>query len=154
MSGGSSTRQGVSGMAVAGTLVIGAAPGIIWLAAYYFAAEQIPLLSDLGAWNFAIGLALLVVGVAVGLAVTAGRAAPVATGPFNPRTNSLAIVALVLGFAFPLAAIPVGHVARAQIRRSNEQGAGLALAGLVLGYLSLFFLLLAVVAVAVALNQS
>ena len=29
----------------------------------------------------------------------------------NPRTNPLAIVALVLGFDFPLLAIPVGHVA-------------------------------------------
>jgi len=40
----------------------------------------------------------------------------------NPRTNPLAIVALVLGFVFPLLAIPAGHVARAQIVRTGERG--------------------------------
>jgi hypothetical protein len=37
----------------------------------------------------------------------------------------------------PLATIPaivLGHVARHQIRRTGEQGAGLALAGLILGW--------------------
>lgn len=55
----------------------------------------------------------------------------------NPRTNPLAIAALVLGFVFPLAAIPVGHISRSQIRRTGEQGSGLAIAGLIFGYLSL-----------------
>jgi hypothetical protein len=55
----------------------------------------------------------------------------------NARTNTLAVVTLVLGFLFPLAAIPVGHVARRQIARSGERGDGLALAGLALGYLAL-----------------
>jgi hypothetical protein len=65
--------------------------------------------------------------------VTADRAVGVL--PANPRTNPLAIVALVLGFVFPLIAIPVGHVSRSQIRRTGEQGDGMALAGLILGYL-------------------
>lgn len=68
-----------------------------------------------------------------GQPVTADRA----LGYVNPRTNSLAVVALVLGLVFPLAAIPVGHVARSQIRRTGEQGNGLALAGLILGYIGL-----------------
>ncbi len=57
------------------------------------------------------------------------------------RTNGLAIASLSCGlaqFAFgPLATIPaivLGHMARGQIRRTGEQGAGLALAGLVLGW--------------------
>ena len=57
------------------------------------------------------------------------------------RTNGLAIASLACGlaqFAFgPLATIPAivfGHMARSQIRRTGEQGAGLALAGLVLGW--------------------
>jgi hypothetical protein len=57
------------------------------------------------------------------------------------RTNGLAIASLACGlaqFAFgPLATIPaivLGHMARSQIRRTGEQGAGLALAGLVLGW--------------------
>ena len=56
-------------------------------------------------------------------------------------TNGLAIASLACGvaqFAFgPLATIPaimLGHMARSQIRRTGEQGAGLALAGLVLGW--------------------
>ena len=57
------------------------------------------------------------------------------------KTNGLAIASLACGlaqFAFgPLATIPaivLGHMARSQIRRTGEQGAGLALAGLVLGW--------------------
>ncbi|MCJ0948148.1 DUF4190 domain-containing protein [Rhodococcus erythropolis] len=52
-------------------------------------------------------------------------------------TNALAIVALVLGIFGGVLAIPVGHVSLNQIRRSGESGRGLAVAGLVLGYLSL-----------------
>jgi hypothetical protein len=57
------------------------------------------------------------------------------------RTNGLAVASLACGlaqFAFgPLGTIPaivLGHMARSQIRRTGEQGAGLALAGLVLGW--------------------
>jgi hypothetical protein len=56
------------------------------------------------------------------------------------RTNSLAIVALVCGiaqFATGITFIPAiicGHLARSQIRRTGEQGDGMALAGLILGY--------------------
>lgn len=64
--------------------------------------------------------------------------------PSDPRTNSLAVVALVLGLVFPLLAIPVAIAARTQIRRSGEQGDGLALAGLILGYISLLTLLVIV----------
>ena len=55
--------------------------------------------------------------------------APVAT------TNTLAILALVFAFVFPLAAIVLGHLAKKQIRQTGEQGEGLATAGLVLGYI-------------------
>ena len=74
-----------------------------------------------------------------------------------PRTNSLAVAALVCGvaeiFTLGLTAIPavvLGHVARGQIRRSGEQGSGLALAGLILGWVAivLFVLLVAVGSVA------
>jgi Domain of unknown function (DUF4190) len=65
----------------------------------------------------------------------------------NPRANPLAIVALVVGFGFPRLAIPVGHVAGAQILRTGERGDGLALAGLVLGYLGLIAVVIALIAV-------
>src|ERR687889_2640739 len=50
--------------------------------------------------------------------------APVAT------TNTMAILALVFAFVFAPAAIIMGHVAKKQIRRTGEQGEGLATAGL------------------------
>lgn len=70
------------------------------------------------------------------------------------RTNSLAIAALVLGLVFPLAAIPIGHIARAQIRRTGEQGRGLALTGLILGYLSVAAIAIVWIAVVVVLRTS
>ena len=73
------------------------------------------------------------------------------------RTNGLAIASLACGlaqFAFgPLATIPaivLGHMARSQIRRTGEQGAGLALAGLVLGW-GAVILGIAVIAVVLAI---
>jgi hypothetical protein len=71
------------------------------------------------------------------------------------RTNGLAIASLACGlaqFAFgPLATIPaivLGHMPRSQIRRTGEQGASLALAGLVLGWGAV---ILAIVLIAVGL---
>jgi len=57
------------------------------------------------------------------------------------KTNGLAVASLVCGFAQflvgPLATLPAivfGHMARNQIKQTGEQGSGLALAGLVLGW--------------------
>jgi hypothetical protein len=70
------------------------------------------------------------------------------------RTNGLAIASLVCGVAqmmlWPLATIPavvLGHVARSQIRRTGEQGAGLALAGLILGWIGIGFAVLATIGI-------
>jgi hypothetical protein len=68
-----------------------------------------------------------------------GPAAPMA--PPAARTNGFAIASLACGlaqFMFPPLSIPaivLGHVARGQIRRTGEQGAGLALMGLILGWM-------------------
>ena len=74
------------------------------------------------------------------------------------KTNGLAIASLACGiaqFAFgPMATIPaivLGHVARHQIRRTGEQGAGLALAGLVLGWAAV---ILGIVLIVVALTMA
>ena len=50
------------------------------------------------------------------------------------KYNVLAIVSLVTAFFVSLAAIITGHIALNQIKRTGEQGRGLAIAGLVLGY--------------------
>jgi hypothetical protein len=70
-----------------------------------------------------------------------------------PGTNRLAVASLACGLAQlavgPLATIPaiaLGYVARGQIRRSGEQGAGLALAGLILGWAAVILGIVLVVA--------
>lgn len=74
--------------------------------------------------------------------------APVAV----PQTSTLAIVSLVCGiatwvflpFVGAIAAVITGHMARKEIRASAGRlsGDGLAIAGLVLGYLQVFFILI------------
>jgi hypothetical protein len=49
-------------------------------------------------------------------------------------TNVLAIIALVLGILLPPGGIVCGHIALRQIRRTHENGHGLALAGTIIGY--------------------
>ena len=74
------------------------------------------------------------------------------------KTNGLAIASLACGiaqFAFgPLATIPaivLGDMARQQIKRTGEQGAGLALAGLILGWATVILgIVLIVVGLAIA----
>ena len=83
--------------------------------------------------------------------------------PFQPGyypavttpTSGLAIGALVCGiaelFTLGLASIPaviLGHCARAHIRRTGERGDGLAIAGLVLGYLGIGIWTLIIIALA------
>lgn len=80
---------------------------------------------------------------------TAGVSSPAKMGsagyspaaPITPETSGLAIGSLICGILFfflpsAIAAIVMGHISRAQIRRSGGQktGAGMALAGLILGY--------------------
>lgn len=76
------------------------------------------------------------------------------------RTNSTAIASLVLALCVPfsgLTAIPAvicGHKARREIRRTGEQGDGMAVAGLVIGYLAIAFGALFVIALmAIASRQ-
>jgi Cell division protein CrgA len=37
--------------------------GLAWLVAYYLVPTGIPVMESLGAWNFAIGFALMIVGL-------------------------------------------------------------------------------------------
>jgi hypothetical protein len=50
------------------------------------------------------------------------------------KTNTLAIVAIILGFAVPVAGIITGHIALSQIKQTGEGGRELALAGTIIGY--------------------
>lgn len=86
-----------------------------------------------------------------GRAVTADRA--VGLQPRATGTNAMAIVALIMAFVVPFLAIIFGHVARSQIRRTGEDGAGMALAGLIIGYLSIAAYIVAVVVVVGVANS-
>jgi hypothetical protein len=66
---------------------------------------------------------------------------------FNPKTNSVAVVAFIMRFVFAPLAVPFGHIARGQIRRTGEQGGAFALTGLVLGYLGIAGLIVGVLIV-------
>jgi hypothetical protein len=78
-----------------------------------------------------------------------------------PRTSSLAVVSLIFGilawlppvlpFVGALVAVVCGHAARSEIRRAppgSIEGDGMALAGLVLGWIQL---VLAIIAIAIFL---
>jgi uncharacterized protein YacL len=57
--------------------------------------------------------------------------APQGTGN---RTNVLAIVGLILAIFFPIVGAIVGHVALSQIKKTGEEGRGLALAAVIVGW--------------------
>jgi Domain of unknown function (DUF4190) len=64
------------------------------------------------------------------------RPQTVVAAPINRLARAsltVSLAGLLLPFAFPAGAI-IGHVARAQIGRSNERGDGLAFVGIVIGW--------------------
>lgn len=60
-------------------------------------------------------------------------------GQQNPQDkyNVLAIISLVSAFFVSLVAVITGHMAMSQIKKTGEKGYGLALWGLILGYLGI-----------------
>jgi hypothetical protein len=89
----------------------------------------------------------------------AGYQGPTWTGGSyqSAQTNGLAVASLVCGIASfvlfgPLSGIPaiiLGHMARSRISQTGEQGSGLALAGLILGYVQLVLDVIAVVLIVI-----
>jgi hypothetical protein len=62
---------------------------------------------------------------------------PATTTPL-PMTNTLAILSLIFSFVFAIVGVILGHVALNQLAQTGQQGRGLAIAGLTVGYISLF----------------
>jgi len=70
---------------------------------------------------------------------------PQAMVMYRPPTNGLATASLISGlvgffvcpFIGSILAVILGHVAHGQIKRSGESGAGMATAGLALGYIEI-----------------
>ena len=84
-----------------------------------------------------------------------------AVTPVTPvaKMNEFAMASLACGLAQlvfgPVVAIPaivLGHVARHQIKRTGEQGAGLALAGLMLGWVALILVIVLIVGLAMSVG--
>lgn len=83
---------------------------------------------------------------------TAQPVAPQATAPASGQysyppvrpTNVLGIVTLVLGvLGFAIVPVITGHIALSQIKRTGDDGRGITIAGLILGYIGLAGYLLA-----------
>ena len=66
-----------------------------------------------------------------------GATTPSYGAPATQKTNVLAIVSLVSSFFISLVGIITGHIALSQIKKTGEQGRGLAIAGLIIGYVGL-----------------
>lgn len=71
------------------------------------------------------------------------------------QRNTLALVSLILGIAgfvtsiSSIAAIVTGHIALSQIKKRGEEGRGMALTGLILGYVVLVLSIIAIIAAVV-----
>ena len=81
--------------------------------------------------------------------------------PYRPQvSNGLAIASMVLGIVWvywlgSILAIVFGHVALHQIKRNPHQtGRGMAIAGLVLGYLGVAVLVLVIIAFVAAVGSA
>jgi hypothetical protein len=86
-----------------------------------------------------------------------GQAAPAYGQPTGARTNVLAIVSLIASIAGIVIAwgigsivgIICGHISLSQIKKTGEEGRGMAVAGLIVGYIGLALAILSVIIIAI-----
>jgi Domain of unknown function (DUF4190) len=89
-----------------------------------------------------------------------GYPPPYGYAPEQRRTNGLAIASMILGIVWlwwigSILAVIFGHIALGQMKRRSESGRGMAIAGLVLGYIGIaFFVLFFAIGVASSLGDS
>lgn len=80
-------------------------------------------------------------------------AAPYGGYPAAPKTNTLAIVSLIAGiaglviipFIGSIVAVITGHMSLSQLKKQPETGRGMAIAGLITGYVGLAFAVLGII---------
>lgn len=79
--------------------------------------------------------------------------------PMQPPTNGFAIASLVLGIFIIFWGIPsvlalvFGYIARKQIRERNEGGSGLAIAGIVLGWVGVAIWMIVLVFIVIGISM-
>lgn len=79
--------------------------------------------------------------------------APYGAYPPSPKTNTLAIVSLVAGiaglvvlpFIGSIVAVITGHMSLSQLKKQPEGGRGMAIAGLITGYIGLVLAVLGII---------
>lgn len=81
-------------------------------------------------------------------------AAPAAPVYAAPRTNTLAIVALIVSFFFSIVGVILGHIALSQIKKTHEGGRGLAIAALIIGYVSIAITVIVIIFYVVVLTAA
>ncbi len=66
-------------------------------------------------------------------------ATPAPTVTHTAKTNTLAIVSLICSILWipSLVGVITGHIALGQIKRTGESGRGMAIAGLIIGYIGI-----------------
>jgi len=128
-------------------LIMGILVGIPWLARAVAVSRATRLspaerAAALQAQQHAIRVEQLRQWEAAYASVHGGQAPPPGTIPptavypaAGGRTNTMAILAIIFGIGGGWGGILFGHIALSQIRRTGEQGHGLALAGLICGYI-------------------
>ena len=93
-------------------------------------------------------------GPPMGYAPPTGYGAPPGYWPYappRPGANGMAIASMVLGILWiwwigSILAVIFGHISLHQIRRTNQTGRGMAIAGLVLGYLGVAVVVILILA--------
>ena len=84
-----------------------------------------------------------------------GEAAP-GYAPVQPGYNTLAIVAFILAFFTTIIGVILGFVALSQIKRTGEQGRGLAIAAIIIGFVEfavVIVIMITVIALGVAVSN-
>ncbi|GAA4147887.1 DUF4190 domain-containing protein [Leifsonia shinshuensis] len=72
--------------------------------------------------------------------------------PAQPGYNTMSIVAFILAFFVSIVGIILGFVALSQIKRTGEQGRGLALAAVIIGFVEVAIGILVFILVLVGLG--
>jgi hypothetical protein len=94
-----------------------------------------------------------------GAAPAYGQTAPAYGQPTGAKTNTLAIISLVASIAGivilwgigSIVGVICGHISLSQIKKTGEQGRGMAVAGLIVGYIGIALAIIGTI-IAIALS--